>query len=240
MPDTDGDGTNDGPEAAQGGNPKNPADGGQPPPPDTVVTLKLWLGAGQTAAGEPGSYHEDDFQAYRMKIYEKNPDGTGQAAPLYDYASNGTFVNGPTEFKFQKTKSYTVKIYTATNTPAGQPNKDFDYTALIKGCVVTDDPDGILGDHEQDQEQGKPFPQRGKKATLTVPKIEFKPLNPNSGFDDTTNPHWLMAPENGSNYAKAVITPASVANKINFVIQPDSSQEIVTPATATASPQTVM
>ena len=237
--DSDGDGTNDGDEAAQGSNPKNAADGGQPPPPDTLVTLKLWLGAEQTAEGEPGSYHEDDFQAYRMKIYEKNSNGTDQATPLYDYASNGTFVNGPTEFKFEKTKSYTVKIYTATNTPTGQPNKDFDYTALIKGCVVTDDPNSILGDHEQDQEQGKPFPQRGKKATLTIPKVEFKERTTSSGFDRYTNPNWLMVPENGSNDAKVEITPSSVANKINLVIRPDSSQEIVTPGTATTSPQAV-
>ena len=50
-----GDGTGDAPEAAQGSSPTNAADGGQPPPPNSLVTLKLWLGAEQTAPGAPTS-----------------------------------------------------------------------------------------------------------------------------------------------------------------------------------------
>ena len=73
---------------------------------------------------------------------------------------------------------------------------------------------------------------------LTIVKVEFKKDQDCAGFDETLNPPWVMVPKSGTNKVKCEITPASAASAIAFE-SADTGKATVSPATASASPETV-
>lgn len=73
---------------------------------------------------------------------------------------------------------------------------------------------------------------------VTVIEVEFQRDGNCSGFDDTLNPPWIMAPVNDTNTALAAITPSNAANNISF-LSIDTGRATVSPSSASASPQLI-
>ena len=72
-------------------------------------------------------------------------------------------------------------------------------------------------------------------------KVEIEETAPNSGFDDTVNPSWLVVPVNNppnQNTAAAIITPSASASQIYFTMD-STAIATVTPSQAAGSPQTI-
>ncbi len=80
--------------------------------------------------------------------------------------------------------------------------------------------------------------QTGDKHALLLVPITYTEVSPAAGFDELTKPHWLMVPQYGNNFAKA-ITPASATMGISFTVRPDSTVNSVSPATTSISPQMI-
>lgn len=76
------------------------------------------------------------------------------------------------------------------------------------------------------------------KILVTVVEVEFQRDGNCSGFDDTLNPPWIMAPVNDTNTALAVIDPSSAASQVDF-ISLDTGKATVSPSSASTSPQIV-
>ena len=70
---------------------------------------------------------------------------------------------------------------------------------------------------------------------FTVVKVEIQEFSQNSGFDPTLSPPWLMVPVANDNKIKALITPATSTNNVDF----ESTKATVSPATASNSPEIV-
>lgn len=82
-----------------------------------------------------------------------------------------------------------------------------------------------------------PTAQQKKRPGICLP-YQFAQVNPNSGFDGETKPHWLMIPQNQTNWTKAV-TPASANFTIKFEVLPGSDGTTVTPTLTNQSPETL-
>ena len=73
---------------------------------------------------------------------------------------------------------------------------------------------------------------------VTVVEVEFQRDGNCSGFDDTLNPPWIMAPVNDTNTALAVIDPPSAASNVSLLSM-DTGKVTVLPLSASASPQII-
>ena len=63
-------------------------------------------------------------------------------------------------------------------------------------------------------------------------------VDSDKGFDDLTQPNWLMVPQYGNNFVQ-VISPASPTFPLSFFIKPESNVEWVAPTPTRISPQTI-
>ncbi|MDY7109740.1 MAG: hypothetical protein SYC29_13980 [Planctomycetota bacterium] len=149
--DTDGDGTSDGDEVAQGSNPNDPSDDGEAPPPEDVVDLRLTIG------DDSGSHSE----RWLIKVGY-----TGLAAP-----GHGEVITKVR--KVRRGESYEITV-THLGTILDDP--DYDYTAIVEPlndeCAAIDDPDNLLGVHEEEFCGGCNWAE-GKTATLYLPRIDL-------------------------------------------------------------------
>ena len=123
-PDTDGDGVSDGNEADQGSNPNDPSDGGQAPPPEDLITVRLIV-------GDPSG---SESERWMLKV-----GFTALAAPGF-----GTVVDKIR--KLPRGQSHEIQLVHLGSSI--QP-PDLDYVAWVEVlggslCVELDDPDNIL------------------------------------------------------------------------------------------------
>lgn len=78
-------------------------------------------------------------------------------------------------------------------------------------------------------------------GTLYLVSVDYsQPENSSfpTGVDDYTVPHWIMVPQYGSNSAQA-ITSATTTLPISFYIEPDGSQEGVSPSNTTKQKEVI-
>ena len=145
--DTDGDGVSDGDEVARGSDPTDPSDGGQPPPPNKKVEIKLSVG------DHSGSHSE----RWNLRV------GTiTHCSPVFGEVSTRVYS------VFKIGKSYPVYVqWIDSNLPSG---KDYDYTALIEkvtlpenSAMYIEDKDKILGQHDDTEDYIYPL---GKGAKM--------------------------------------------------------------------------
>jgi alpha-tubulin suppressor-like RCC1 family protein/endonuclease I len=171
--DSDGDGVSDSDEADNGTNPNDPADGGQSPPPSDIYSATFKIGSGEFDGDS-----ESDFQGYKMTVTEIKADGSRSV--LFTHYSNGASSTAAVKTrKLRVDRAYSIEI--SPLQPGGSAEKDFDYHASIDlsdpniATIFDPFPAGpnILGSFEQDQEQGEPFPQAGKKAYIVGGKIKL-------------------------------------------------------------------
>jgi hypothetical protein len=71
-----------------------------------------------------------------------------------------------------------------------------------------------------------------------VVPVEFVELYPASGFDGESQPHWLMVPQHGTNWAQA-FTASTSALEIKFRLQPAPAGTAVSPESTHQSPEIV-
>ena len=145
--DTDGDGTDDGTEVAQGSNPSDPSDNGEPPePPATNETV-----------------------AVSLSIKSYNPD-VGFTLSLSRGSTNHTVASLGTQTvsnSFELAKGHTYEL-SLTQQGFSQCGGEWGYVADVSGTgIIVADPDGILGDQWQnDAIQGS--------ATAAVHVVKIK------------------------------------------------------------------
>lgn len=203
-PDSDGDRTFDGEEIGAGGNPNNPGDGGQAPPPNTIMEVPFRV-------GDPSGSHSETWQ---MTITPKGPDDTRQpfkvVSPAYGEMANETR-------KLWKNNQYEITVHHLRTDPGfllgngGAP--DFDWEAQIDGKPtitvlgdgethvngdryfivkehwIVDNKDGLLGTVDQGFDTVDFTP--GKKA-LMMP-VDFKlrdDADVVNGWDSTEAEDW--------------------------------------------------
>ncbi len=134
-PNTDGDATNDGPEAKgpdgnldtdDGSNPNNPTDNGTRPPAADLLTLNLGVGDRSQSASED----------YVLHVYQLQPDGTEKR--IYTLRSGGFGQYKEQTKSLPRDKTYTFQIDwqgTTNNStsPLSNPEgADFDYHLVIE------------------------------------------------------------------------------------------------------------
>ena len=147
--DTDGDGTDDGTEVAQGGDPSDPSDGGQPPAPPETTPVTLFVQDRSDAYLEGG---------YTMKL----SDGIN----TYEISSSGLEVVSNT-FDVVSGRSYTLTLTSEDFLPYTGA-----YAATVSGNgLIKDDPENILGVHDDNNTEVDLYPP-GKAATVHVVKIK--------------------------------------------------------------------
>lgn len=126
--DSDGDGTQDGPEIAASSHPGDASDGGQPLAPEEKISVKLGIG------DKSGSHSED----YSLAVAEIDPE-TGIENDIYTLHSQGYGqYRTETQGFFRKGRNYTFRIvWNGTNNSAqsnssGTEGPDFDYTFEVQ------------------------------------------------------------------------------------------------------------
>ncbi len=153
-PDTDGDGANDSVEAAQGSDPLDSMDHGQPPNADDIVEITL-------VVGDDSGSHSERWELQVGSIRHQAPEFGKVREKAY---------------KFLKGKSYPISIiHRGTNRAEGA---DYDYTARVEqtsGMFVIDE-NQILGSHSTGS-LNTPFLAAGKQAFLHVPKLELQTVS---------------------------------------------------------------
>ncbi len=202
--DTDHDGVDDATEIAQGSDPTDPSDHGQPPPSDERLDLRLTIGAGE----ENQQGQEADFQSYHMKVTDVA--SGSEVVDFYSHGTDGLNKNVRVFSQFRKGKAYRVEIF--NQQPEGSPSKDFDYTAKVEAVnsqdhLGVDDPNGILGSHEQDQVNDNGFPQAGQAATVLTAALtkasvrdgQFVATIPASGTASTGSVDLMLGQRGSSN-----------------------------------------
>lgn len=210
--DTDGDGASDGQEAAQGSDPTDPSDGGNPPDPDDVVKFELKVG--------PNGGHG----AWALTV-----GGQGIMSHFYQTKSEVR--------TFEKGKSYAVRVYHLATYPPywlRTCRDSYAYEAWVTldsppdACFTIDDPSAIINcAHPEPQPRINPV--KGKTATLQVcavtsltwEQVAGSPLdtNPNAGaglriFPGKTTPADPLCPHTVK--VKATITPAVQGVVVHF------------------------
>lgn len=141
--DTDGDGVNDDVEVNQGSNPKDPND--HTPPPGGTISVDVEFG------DHSGSHSEK----YRIKLQPVEGDTQVRERSNRHYGQTQTDT-----FHLPKGAKYTVSlVHIGTNpTYRDDPKPDYDYTleftsnsADDDAAAIPDDPDGILGMHDESE-----------------------------------------------------------------------------------------
>jgi hypothetical protein len=178
---SDGDGVDDGIEVAQGSDPNDPSDGGQPPPADQLVEVPFTV-------GDPSGSHSE---RWKMNIKGDGPDDHRQFGLV---SPNFGQMSPPTIFKLRRGNSYTITLtHVATNRQDGKPDYDWeaqvdslpaktvlkssgnthpaeDRYEIIKEAWLLDNKDGLLGWNTDSL--GETNFTTGKKATLTPVEVE--------------------------------------------------------------------
>ncbi len=167
--DTDGDGISDYVENQNGSDPCNSAStpanpggtpGGPTSPPAPTVPV-------QVTFGDPSGSHSEKYRVYLEPL-------EGDLNMKKRYRTNQKYGETQTEtFYLPKGAKYKITLKHIGTDPnyTGQPNPDYDYqldidpnTGADDAAAVTDDPQGILGEHYESD----PFFAAGKDATLYV------------------------------------------------------------------------
>lgn len=171
--DTDGDGVNDGDEVAQGSDPTDPGDGGQPPDPNDVLVFELTIGGN---GGKSAWFlHVGPFSVY---------------SPI-DARVTETF-------HFPVGATYPITVEFAGTDPAYYALRcryDFRYEAWVKPvppdptCFILDDPEDLLGAHIPPTcyDSHECNYAAGKVAWLHLPAVRLWPAGPlalNANFDE--------------------------------------------------------
>ena len=199
--DTDGDGTDDGTEVAQGGDPSDPSDGGQPPEPPETTIVTFFL-------RNKSTYYETDLT---MTL----SDGTS----TYEMTSTGTELNS-NAFPVVKGRSYQLALVQNSCPPYTEG-----YFADISGAgVVVDDPDGILGDHDLNTSLFGTV----NTAAVHVMKMDFEEQDGmiNYGFDPTGTEPWASVVADSQNpVAQLKVAPVFPGMSIDLVPQDETVAE---------------
>jgi hypothetical protein len=162
TPDTDGDGVNDGNEAAQGSDPADASDGGDPA---NCVKLRLTV-------GDPSG---SESERWNLEVFEE---ATGRA--VCHHCDNGFGTPGSAEYSLVKGKAYAFSLrWVATNLDEGP---DYDWQAKINdsteagaysglygtGAFIVEDPDGLLTECTYGGPNNLTI---GKQGRIIVPKV---------------------------------------------------------------------
>ncbi len=200
--DTDGDGTDDGTEVAQGGDPSDPGDGGQPPEPPATTPVTLFV--------------QDRSLGYLWGGYTmKLSDGIN----TYEISSSGLEVVSNT-FDVVSGRSYTLTLTSEDFLPYTGA-----YTATVSGNgLIKDDPENILGVHDDNDTEVDLYPP-GKTATVHVMKVDFEAQDGmiNYGFDPTGTEPWASVVADSQNpVAQLKVAPVFQGMSIDLVPQDET------------------
>lgn len=153
-PDTDGDGVNDDVEINQGTNPNDPNDHDPPQQGTMAVSVEF---------GDPSGSHSEK---YRVRLQPVEGDNQVHERTNRKYGQTQTDT-----FHLPKGAKYNVTLVHVGTSPKyrDDPKPDYDYdlsfstsNADDRAALVTDDPQGILGGHNE----GEQFFAEGKTASL--------------------------------------------------------------------------
>ncbi len=241
--DSDGDGVDDGEEVAQGSDPNDSADGGEAPAEGEIEDVDFWV-------GDPSESHSERWQ---LTIKGTDP---AKDKRIVKFQSREFGQVDQRYFKLRKGAKYELTLQHIATEPNWKADNgpDFDWQAQIGGKPFTpvlkpgqtgvwfmvgnswiaDNRSGLLG--SVDENFSSSDHSAGKVATLLP--YEFTELNPESGFDKYTEPHWLMVPKDQQNWTKA-ITPASAGMEIKFKVIPAPGGATVSPDHTNQSPETL-
>ena len=86
---------------------------------------------------------------------------------------------------------------------------------------------------------GNSYAELSKTVEVAIVNVKFGESSSCSGFDDTTDPPWLIFLKEGQNTAKAKITPSTAATEVDFE-SGDTNKATVLPISASGSPQTII
>ena len=167
--DTDGDGSSDYVENRNASDPSNAAStptnpGGIPGGPAGPITPKVRVAV---YFGDPSGSHSEKYRVILQPL-------EGDPNTKIRWRTNQKFGQTQTDvFDLPKGAKYKVTLkHFGTDPAAGLPSPDYDYVVdfdASQGCVVTDDPEGILGEHYESD----PFFAQGKEAKLHIPLFEW-------------------------------------------------------------------
>ncbi|MDD5326714.1 MAG: choice-of-anchor Q domain-containing protein [Phycisphaerae bacterium] len=200
--DTDGDGTNDGAEVAQGSFPANASDGGAAPSADEVCELRLTVG---------------DWSDSRSERYDLVVGPITHQAPQFGVVTSDNYN------QFRPGERYEVRIIHRGTSPdrSWYPNADYDYVAEIEqvslpaGVVMQiDDPDGILGTHGEPNTPTEFFDAAGKTAYVNLIKVEIVSVDASDPFNTKVN--YRVLPQGTVISSATFIAPGKTETKYNL------------------------
>jgi len=205
IADSDGDGTSDGAEVAQGGLPADASDGGLPPSAEQICELRLTV----------GDWSSSNSERYDLVV-----------GPVRHQASQFGAVTTANYNQFRPGNRYEVRIV-HRGTIYYMQDADYDYVANIEAVSIPpgvifeiDDPDGILGTHGEPNTMNYTFDAAGKTAYVNLIKADIT-------YADVTEDkiHVNLEPSGLTGTLKLELTGLGVSHVIREVVRTSGSYD---------------